>query len=79
MAKEITFSTYVYPGCIEVCNGSAKFVNGYLPKIARIYSDRTIQWERKRITDQMREYVEGLAKTPFIPISASQNENFFDA
>lgn len=78
MAKEITFATFVYAGCIVVCNGSAKYVNGNLPEIARIFSDRSIKWERKRITDQMREYVESLAKRPFIAISASQEINFFD-
>ena len=78
MAKEIKFSTFVYPGCIKVCNGSAKFVNGNLPEIARIFHDRHIEWQRKRITAQMREYVENLSKEPFVAISASQNENFFN-
>ena len=36
MANEIKLTSFIYPGCIEVCNGSAKFVNGYLPVIARI-------------------------------------------
>ncbi len=77
MAKEITFKTFVYPGCILVCNGSANYVNGNLPEIARIFHDRSIHWERKRITQQMRDYVEELAKEPFIAVSASQHENFF--
>ena len=78
MAKDIRFKTFIYPGCIMVCNGSAKYVNGYLPEIARIYHDRSISWERKRITEQMRRYVEDLAKTPHIGISTSQSEiNFF--
>lgn len=62
MAKEIKIASFTYPGCIIVCNGSAKFVNGNLPEIARIFKDRHIEWQRKRITDQMREYVEKLAK-----------------
>ena len=67
MAKEIILKTLVYPGCIIVCNGSAKFVNGYYPEIARIFPDRHIEWQRKRPTDQMREYVEKMANAPFIP------------
>lgn len=66
MAKDIILKTFVYPGCIIVCNGSAKYVNGYLPEIARIFHDRHIEWQRKRITDQMREYVEKMANAPFI-------------
>ena len=72
------FKTFIYPGCIVVCNGSAKYVNGNLPEIARIFHDSTIQWCRKRITAQMREYVEGLASEPFVAISYSQHENFFN-
>ena len=79
MAKEITFKVFVYPGCIEVCNGSAKYVNGNLPEIARIFHDRTIEWQRKRITEQMRSFVEDLAKTPHIGISTCQSDiNFFN-
>ena len=77
MAQEITFKTFVYPGCIIVCNGSAKYVNGNLPEIARIFHDRHIEWQRKRITDPMREYVEKVAQEPFIPVSASQQVNFY--
>ena len=73
MEKELNLKSFVFPGCIEVCIGSSK-----LPVIARIYEDRSIVWERKRITDKMREYVESLAKTPFIAISFTQNVNFFD-
>lgn len=73
MEKEINLKSFVFPGCIEVCIGSSK-----LPVIARIYEDRSIVWERKRITDKMREYVESLAKTPFIAISFTQNVNFFN-
>ena len=72
MEKELNLKSFVFPGCIEVCIGSNK-----LPVIARIYEDRSIVWERKRITDKMREYVESLAKTPFIAISFTQNVNFF--
>lgn len=78
MANEIKLTSFIYPGCIKVCNGSAKFVNGYLPVIARIYPDRTVVWKRKRITDKMREYVEGISKTPFMAISYTQNVNFFN-
>jgi uncharacterized protein YdaU (DUF1376 family) len=79
MAKDIRFKTFVYPGCIKVCNGSANYVNGNLPEIARIFSDRHIEWSRKRITEQMRAYVEDLAKTPHIGISTAQSDqNFFD-
>ena len=63
MAKEIILKTFVYPGCIIICNGSAKYVNGYLPEI---FHDRHIEWQRKRITDQMREFVEKMANAPFI-------------
>lgn len=78
MAKEITFKTFVYPGCIIVCNGSAKYVNGNLPEIARIFHDRHIEWMRKRITEQMRRYVEDLANTPHVGISTAQSGvNFF--
>lgn len=77
MAKEIKITSFVYPGCIMVCNGSANYVNGSLPEIARIFHDRRVQWQRKRITQQMRDYVEKLAKEPFIAISASQHENFY--
>ena len=78
MAKEIKIVSFVYPGCIFVCNGSAKFVNGNLPEIARIGHDRSIEWCRKQITDQMRQYVEELSRKPFVAISASQNVNFFE-
>ena len=73
MEKELNLKSFVFPGYIEVCIGSSK-----LPVIARIYEDRSIVWERKRITDKMREYVESLAKTPFIAISFTQNVNFFN-
>lgn len=73
MAKELNLKSFVFPGCIEVCIGSSK-----LPVIARISPDRTVVWKRKRITDKMREYVEGIAKTPFIAISYTQNVNFFN-
>lgn len=71
-------SAFVYPGCIKVCNTGAKAVCGNYPEIARIFHDRSIKWERKRITNQMREYVENLASEPFIAISTSQDVNFFD-
>lgn len=77
MAKEIKLTTFVYPGCIIVSNGSAKYVNGYLPEIARIYRDRTVEWSRKRITQQMRDYVERLASAPFVAVSGSQDINFY--
>ena len=73
MAKELNLKSFVFPGCIEVCIGSSK-----LPVIARIYQDRSIVWERNRVTDKMRDYVENLAKTPFIAISATQEVNFFN-
>lgn len=76
MAKEIKFATFVYPGCIIVCNGSAKFVNGNLPEIARIFHDRRVEWQRKRITDQMREFVDKLANEPFVE-SYHNGPNFF--
>lgn len=63
MAKDIKIVSFTYPGCIIVCNGSAKFVNGNLPEIARIFHDRHIEWQRKRITQQMRDYVESLANS----------------
>ena len=66
MAKEIKMTAFIYPGCIIVCNTSAKCVNGYYPKIARIFHDRKIEWCRKRITEQMRKYVEDLANEPFV-------------
>lgn len=77
MAKEIKIVSFVYPGCILVCNGSANYVNGSLPEIARIFHDRTIRWECKRITQQMRDYVEKLVKEPFIAISETQHVNFY--
>ena len=77
MAKEIRIVSFTYPGCIIVCNGSAKFVNGNLPEIARIFKDRRIEWQRKRITDQMREYVEELANEPFVE-SYYQGPNFYN-
>jgi len=79
MAKEIEMTAFIYPGCIIVANTSAKAVGGYYPEIARIFHDRSIKWERKRITQQMRDYVEKLAKEPHIGISVSQaDQNFFD-
>lgn len=77
MAKEIKIVSFTYPDCIVVCNGSAKFVNGNLPEIARIFRDRHIEWQRKRITEQMREYVEKLANEPFVE-SYHSEPNFFD-
>lgn len=77
MAKEIKIVSFTYPGCIIVCNGSAKFVNGDLPEIARIFHDRHVEWQRKRITDQMRKYVEKLANEPFVE-SCYQGPNFFE-
>ena len=73
MEKELNLKSFVFPGCIEVCIGSIK-----LPVIARIYKDRSIVWERKRITNEMREYVEDIAKTPFVAISVTQEVNFFN-
>ena len=73
MAKELNLKSFVFPGCIEVSIGGSK-----LPVIARIYQDRSIVWERKRITNEMREYVEDIAKTPFISISVTQEVNFFN-
>ena len=79
MAKEIEMTAFIYPGCILVANTGAKCVCGNYPEIARIYRDRTIKWERKRITEQMRRYVEDLANTPHIGISVTQSEiNFFN-
>ena len=69
-------SDFVYPGCIVVCNTSAKCVNGYWPEIARVYHDRTISWERKRITQQMRDHVEALANEEFVS-QFYQGPNFF--
>lgn len=77
MAKEIKIVSFTYPCCIIVCNGSAKFVNGNLPEIARIFKDRHIEWQRKRITEQMREYVENLANEPFIE-QYYQGPNFYN-
>lgn len=77
MAKEIILKTLVYPGCIIVYNGSAKCVNGYYPEIARIFHDRHIEWQRKRITEQMREYVEKMANAPFIS-QYYQGPNFYN-
>lgn len=76
MAKEIKIVSFTYPGCIIVCNGSAKFVNGNLPEIARIFKDRHVEWQRKRITQQMRDHVERLAREPFVAISASLTKKF---
>lgn len=79
MAKEIKMTAFKYPGCIIVANTSAKCVNGYWPEIARIFHDRHIEWSRKRITAQMREFVEKLASEPHIGISTSQADiNFFN-
>ena len=72
MEKDFNLKFFVFPGCIDVCIGNEK-----LPTIARIYNDRSISWKRKRISEQIRKYVEGIAKTPFMAISDSQNENFF--
>lgn len=76
MAKEIKIVSFTYPSCIIVCNGSAKFVNGNLPEIARIFHDRHVEWQRKRITDQMREAVEKLANEPFVE-QYYQGPNFY--
>lgn len=76
MAKEIKIVSFVYPGCIVVCNGSAKFVNGNLPEIARIFHDRHIEWQRKRITEQMRTTVERMANEPFTETCVN-GPNFF--
>ena len=73
MAKELNLKSFVFPGYIQVCIGISK-----LPVIARIYEDRSIVWERKRITNEMREYVEDIAKTPFVAISVTQEVNFFN-
>lgn len=78
MAHEITLTTFVYPGCVIVCNGSAKFRNGNLPEIARIYKDRSIDWMRKRVSETVREQVYEIARTPYLPTTASQNDNFFE-
>ena len=79
MAKDIKITDFIYPGCIVVCNTSAKCVNGYWPEIARVFHDRHIEWQRKRITEQMRTHVERLANEPHIGISASQEDtNFFN-
>jgi hypothetical protein len=77
MAKEIKMTAFVYPGCIVVANTSAKAVSGNYPEIARIFHDRTIKWERKRITEQMRKYVEDLANEPFVE-SYYQGPNFYE-
>jgi len=75
----LEMSALVYPGCILICNTGAKAVCGHYPEIARIYKDRTIHWERKRITEQMRTFVESIANTPHIGISVCQSEiNFFN-
>lgn len=79
MAKEIEMTAFVYPGCIVIANTSAKCVGGYWPEIARVFHDRHIEWSRKRITQQMRDYVESIANEPHIGISTSQSDqNFFD-
>lgn len=79
MAKEIKMTAFIYPGCIVVANTIAKAVCGNYPEIARIFHDRHIEWCRKRITEQMREYVEKLANEPHIGISTSQSDiNFFN-
>ena len=78
MAKPIKLTAFVYPGCIVVANTGAKCVSGNYPRVARIFHDRHIEWERKRITEQMRDFVEGTAKEPFIAISDSQEVNFFN-
>ena len=78
MAKEIKLTAFIYPGRIVVANTGAKCVGGNYPRVATISHDRHIEWERKRITEQMREFVEGLAKEPFIAISASQQVNFYN-
>lgn len=70
-------TSFVYPGCIVVCNTGVEAVCGEYPEIARIFHDRSIQWKRKRITEQMRTYVESVAKEPFIAISDTQQINFF--
>lgn len=75
----MNFKTFICPGCIEVCNGDAKYVNGNMPEIARIFHDRHIEWRRKRITQEMRDYVEGIASEPFVAISASQQVNFYES
>lgn len=77
MAKEIKISDFVYPGCIIVCNTSAQAVSGNYPEIARIFHDRTIKWERKRITQQMRDHVEALANEEFVE-QFYKGPNFFD-
>lgn len=78
MAQNITLATFVYPGCIIVANGSAKFRNGNLPEIARIYRDRSIDWMRKRISETVREQVYDIARTPFIATCAASEVNFFE-
>ena len=77
MAKEINISDFVYPGCIVVCNTSAQAVCGNYPEIARVFHDRHIEWQRKRITQQMRDHVEKLANEEFVS-QFYQGPNFFN-
>lgn len=70
-------TSFIYPGCIIVCDTDEETISGNYPEIARIFHDRSIQWKRKRITEQMRTYVENVAKEPFIAISDTQQINFF--
>lgn len=79
MAKEINLTAFIYPGCIVIANTSAKPVSGNYPEIAKVHHDRSIEWCRKRITPQMREYVQDIADTPHIGISVTQSDiNFFN-
>ena len=65
--------------CYDVICVSALEPDGsYGPEIARIYSDRRIEWTFGEITDKMRESVERLAKTKFIDGYYPPHFNFFN-
>lgn len=78
MAKKIKMTSFVYPGCILVCDTTGEAVCGSYPEIARIFHDRSVKWMRKRVSDQMRTYVEKMASEPFVAISDTQHVNFFE-
>lgn len=78
MSSKVKLASFVYPGCITVCNVGGKCVGGDYPEIARILKDRSVVWKCRKPTAQMREYVKSIVSQPHIGISYTQSEvNFF--
>ena len=54
-----------------------KIVNGDYQTVCHISHDRFISWQIKNPNKDLVDYVSGIAKTPFVSMSASQNQNVF--